>query len=118
MPPGIRGRRIIEFDPDMLEPEFEGVIAAQIRDAIFDVELALRPARASCPRDSQTGDDAGGGAPATAAAAAGEIYNWKTAKRGIGHARRQAVSIRPGIADAVDSNLRGYRTLYCPPNRP
>jgi hypothetical protein len=83
----------------MLEPEFEGVIAAQIRDAIFNVELALRPARASCPGDSQTGDDAGGGAPATAAAAAGEIYKWKTASVGIGHALRQGVSVRPGIAN-------------------
>jgi len=30
----------------MLEAEFEGVVAAQIGDAIPDIELALRSARA------------------------------------------------------------------------
>src|SRR5438067_8834322 len=46
-------RTVIEDDEDMLETEFVGVVAGQIRNAVSDIQLALRSANSGFRADSQ-----------------------------------------------------------------
>src|SRR5712691_2501154 len=82
----------------MLEAEFEAVIAAQIRDAIPDIELAVRSANARFRSDPQTGKTT-------------ESDLWQTAELRICHTRIHAVSSRVGIG-GESPNICGNLITY------
>src|SRR2546426_11926182 len=46
-------RTVIEEDEDMLETEFVGVVAGQIRNAVSNIQLTLRSANSGFRADSQ-----------------------------------------------------------------